>query len=49
MLDNQNIENMASLSQCCKEIEKLKEANEKLIAENLELKLHNFNLKTVDK
>jgi regulator of replication initiation timing len=49
MLDNLNIENVASLSQCCKEIEKLKEVNEELITENRKLKLDNFNLRTVDK
>ena len=49
MLDNQNMENEASMSKCCKEIEKLKETNERLTSENRELKLDNFNLKTVDK
>jgi regulator of replication initiation timing len=49
MLDNLNIEHVASLSKCCKEIEKLKEVNEELTTENRKLKLDNFHLKTVNK
>jgi DNA repair ATPase RecN len=48
MLDNQNKEYLQGLSQSYKEIEKLKEANEKLVSENKDLKIENSSLKTVD-
>jgi hypothetical protein len=41
-----------SLSKCCEEIEKLKEANEnslKATAENRELRIYISNMKTVEK
>ena len=52
MLDNLNIEHVDSLSKCCEEIEKLKEANEnslKATAENRELRIYISNMKTVEK
>ena len=45
MLDNQNIEYSHWLSQSYKELEKLKEANERLASENKELKIEISNLK----
>jgi cell division protein FtsB len=49
MLDTQNIEYLDALSQTYKELDKLKEVNERLAAENKDLKLDIYNLKTVDK
>lgn len=49
MVDNQNIEYSHWLSQSYKELEKVKEVNEKLTYENKELKIEISDLKTADK
>jgi cell division protein FtsB len=49
MLDNLNIEHVGSLSQCYKEIEKLKEDNEKLVSRNIGLKTEISDLTIVDR
>lgn len=49
MLDNQNVEYSQWLSQSYKEIERLKEVNERLASENKELKIDFYNLKAAER